>query len=179
MKNIFEYICPPIDIETINIDELNSDNLNNDMSNNSISEKQNTMKTLNQYINEKLVLKKDTHNYDFKIDIDAASDAKALLKGIEEVYGKTGIHAEDGKYQNVIFSGETLDDFLKVCGLISVAWNMEGTDSMMDYNGNAQDENDLAFYVPDCPEIKENIDTIEKYANLWIKWFENNEFEYR
>jgi hypothetical protein len=138
------------------------------------------MKKLIDYINEKLVINKNSKTgYSFKIDIDAASDAESLLKGIEEVYGKTGIHAEDGKYQNVIFTGETLDDFLKVCGLISVAWNMEGTDSMMDYNGNAQDENDLAFYVPDSPEIRENIDTIEKYANLWIKWFENNEFEYR
>lgn len=138
------------------------------------------MKKLIDYINEKLVINKTSKTgYSFKIDIDAASDAKALLKGIKEVYGETGIHAEDGKYENVIFSGETLDDFLKVCGLISVAWNMEGTDSMMDYNGNAQDDNDLAFYVPDCPEIRENIDTIEKYANLWIKWFENNEFEYR
>lgn len=138
------------------------------------------MKKLIDYINEKLVINKNSKTgYSFKIDIDAASDAESLLKGIEEVYGKTDIHAEDGKYQNVIFTGETLDDFLKVCGLISVAWNMEGTDSMMDYNGNAQDENDLAFYVPDCPEIRENIDTIEKYANLWIKWFENNEFEYR
>lgn len=138
------------------------------------------MKKLIDYINEKLVINKNSKTgYSFKIDIDAASDAKALLKGIKEVYGETGIHAEDGKYENVIFSGETLDDFLKVCGLISVAWNMEGTDSMMDYNGNAQDDNDLAFYVPDCPEIRENIDTIEKYANLWIKWFENNEFEYR
>lgn len=138
------------------------------------------MKKLIDYINEKLVINKNSKmGYSFKIDIDSASDAKALLKEIEEVYGKTSIHIEDGKYQNVIFSGETLDDFLKVCGLISVAWNMEGTDSMMDYNGNAQDENDLAFYVPDCPEIRENIDTIEKYANIWIKWFENNEFEYR
>ena len=138
------------------------------------------MKKLIDYINEKLVINKNSKmGYSFKIDIDSASDAKALLKEIKEVYGKTSIHVEDGKYQNVIFSGETLDDFLKVCGLISVAWNMEGTDSMMDYNGNAQDENDLAFYVPDCPEIRENIDTIEKYANVWIKWFENNEFEYR
>jgi hypothetical protein len=64
MKNIFEYICPPIDIETINIDELNSDNLNNDMSNNSISEKQNTMKSLVNFINEKLVLNKTIMNDD-------------------------------------------------------------------------------------------------------------------
>lgn len=138
------------------------------------------MKNLIEYINEKLVINKNSKTgYSFKIDIESASDAKAFLKGIEEVYGKNDIHVEDGKYQNVIFTGETLDDFLKVCGLISVAWNMEGTESMMDYNGNGEDENDLAFYVPDCPEIRENIDTIEKYANLWIKWFENNEFEYR
>lgn len=138
------------------------------------------MKKLIDYINEKLVINKNSKTgYSFKIDIDASSDAKEFLKDIEEVYGKTGIHAEDGKYQNVIFSGETLDDFLKVCGLISVAWNMEGTDSMMQYNGDEEDECDLAFYVPDSPEIRENIDTIEKYANLWIKWFENNEIEYR
>ena len=137
------------------------------------------MKNLNQYINEKLVLKKDD-KLSFEIDIDAASDAQALLKGIEEVYGKTGIHAEDGKYQNVIFSGETKEDFLKVCGFISVAWNMEGVDSMMSYNGDEDDDCDLAFYVPGYgDEIEENIDEIEKYANLWIKWFENNEFENR
>lgn len=141
------------------------------------------MKTLNQYINEKLVLNKDTklrNPYeDFEIDIDASSSAKELLRGIEEVYGKTGIHAEDGQYSNVIFTGKTKDDFLKVCGLISVAWNMEGVDSMMPYNGDEEDENDLAFYVPGFDdEIKGNIDEIEKYAKLWIKWFENNEFEY-
>ena len=138
------------------------------------------MKTLYQYINEKLVLNKDSKvrkSYTFKIDIEAASDAKEFLRGLKEVYGETGIHVEDGTFQNVIFSGETLDDFLKVCGLISVAWNMNGVDSMMDYNGDAQDDCDLACYVPDGPEIRENIDTIEKYANLWIKWFENNEFE--
>lgn len=141
------------------------------------------MKTLNKYINEKLVLNKNTmlrNLYDFKIDIDSASDAKTFLKGIEEVYGKTDIHVEDGKYSNVIFSSDTLDDFLKVCGLISVAWNMEGTDSMMQYNGNEEDESDLAFYIPGYgDEIEANIDEIKKYANLWIKWFENNEFEYR
>jgi hypothetical protein len=137
------------------------------------------MKTLYQYIDEKLVLKKDT-KLSFAIDIDSASDAEALLKGIKEVYGKTGIHVEDGKYQNVIFSGETKEDFLKVCGLISVAWNMEGVDSIMSYNGDEDDDCDLAFYVPGyADEIEENIDEIEKYANLWIKWFENNEFENR
>lgn len=141
------------------------------------------MKTLNQYINEKLVLNKNTilrNLYDFKIDIDSASDAKAFLKGIEEVYGKTDIHVEDGKYQNVIFSCETKEDFLKVCGLISVAWNNRGTDSMMQYNGDEEDDCDLAFYVPGYgDEIEANINEIKKYANLWIKWFENNKFEYR
>lgn len=140
------------------------------------------MKTLDQYINEKLVLNKDTklrNSYDFEIDIDTSSSAKELLKGIEEVYGKTGIHAKDGKYQNVIFTGETKEDFLKVCGLISVAWNMEGVESMMQYNGDEEDDCDLAFYIPGYgDEIEANIDEIEKYANLWIKWFENNEFEY-
>ena len=141
------------------------------------------MNTLNQYINEKLVLNKKTilrNLYDFKIDIDAASDAKAFLKGIEEVYGETGIHVEDGKYQNVIFTCETIEDFLKVCGLISVAWNNRGTDSMMSYNGDEEDDCDLAFYVPGYgDEIETNINEIKKYANLWIKWFENNKFEYR
>lgn len=141
------------------------------------------MNTLNQYINEKLVLNKKTilrNLYDFKIDIDAASDAKAFLKGIEEVYGETGIHVEDGKYQNVIFTCETIEDFLKVCGLISVAWNNRGTDSMMSYNGDEEDDCDLAFYVPGYgDEIDANINEIKKYANLWIKWFENNKFEYR
>lgn len=141
------------------------------------------MKILNQYINEKLVLNKQTilrNLYDFKIDIDAASDAKEFLKGIEEVYGETDIHAEDGKYQNVIFTCETKEDFLKVCGLISVAWNNRGTDSMMQYNGDEEDDCDLAFYVPGYgDEIEANINEIKKYANLWIKWFENNQFEYR
>jgi hypothetical protein len=141
------------------------------------------MNTLNQYINEKLVLNKKTilrNLYDFKIDIDAASDAKAFLKGIEEVYGETGIHVEDGKYQNVIFTCETIEDFLKVCGLISVAWNNRGTYSMMSYNGDEEDDCDLAFYVPGYDdEIETNINEIKKYANLWIKWFENNKFEYR
>jgi hypothetical protein len=141
------------------------------------------MNTLNQYINEKLVLNKKTilrNLYDFKIDIDAASDAKTFLKGIEEVYGETGIHVEDGKYQNVIFTCETIEDFLKVCGLISVAWNNRGTDSMMSYNGDEEDDCDLAFYVPGYgDEIETNINEIKKYANLWIKWFENNKFEYR
>ena len=57
------------------------------------------MKKLIDYINEKLVINKNSKTgYSFKIDIDAASDAESLLKGIEEVYGKTDIHAEDGKY---------------------------------------------------------------------------------
>ena len=134
------------------------------------------MKNLNQYITEKLV---NEGSNTFEIDIDAASSAKELLRGIKEVYGKTGIHAKDGKYSNVIFSCKTLDDFLKMCGLISVAWNQETKDSMMAYNGDEDDDSDLAFYVPDYDdEIKNNIKQIEKYANLWIKWFKNNEFEY-
>ena len=142
------------------------------------------MKTLNQYINEKLVLNKDTklvNPYeDFAIDIDSSSDAKAFLKALKEVYGKTGIHAEDGRYSNVIFTGKTKDDFLKVCGLISVAWNMDGTDKMMQYNGDEEDDYDLAFYVPGYgDEIEANIDEIEKYAKLWIKWLEDNDFDYR
>lgn len=135
------------------------------------------MKTLNQYINEKLVLNEDTNT--FEIDIDAASSAKELLRNIKEVYGKTGISAKDGKYSNVIFSCKTLDDFLKLCGLISVAWNVDGADSMLPYNGDEDDDGDLAFYVPGYDdEIKNNIKQIEKYANLWIKWFENNELEH-
>ena len=140
------------------------------------------MKTLNQYINEKLVLNKDSklrNPYeDFEINVDSSSNAETLLKGIEKVYGKTGIDAKDGKWSDVIFTGKTKDDFLKVCGLISVAWNLEGTDKMMQYNGDEEDENDLAFYVPGFDdEIKENFDEIEKYANIWIKWFEKNDFE--
>lgn len=142
------------------------------------------MKTLNQYINEKLVLNNNSklrNPYeDFEISVDSASDAQALLKGIEEVYGKTGIQVIDGKYSDVIFTGKTKDDFLKVCGLISVAWNMEGVESMMQYNGDEDDDCDLAFYVPGYgDEIKGNLDEIKKYANIWIKWFENNEFEDR
>lgn len=142
------------------------------------------MKTLNQYINEKLVLNKDTklvNPYeDFEISVDSASDAEGLLKGIEEVYGKTGIQVKDGERSEVIFTGLTKDDFLKVCGLISVAWNMEGVESMMPYNGDEDDDCDLAFYVPGYgDEIEANIDEIKKYANIWIKWFEKNEFEDR
>lgn len=142
------------------------------------------MKTLNQYINEKLVLNNDTklvNPYeDFEIDIDSSSDAKAFLKAIEEVYGKTGIKVKDGRYSNVIFTGETKEDFLKVCGLIAVAWNMDGTDSVMQYNGDEEDENDLAFYIPGYgDEIEANFDEIEKYGKLWIKWLEDNDFDYR
>lgn len=137
------------------------------------------MKNLNQYLLEKLSL--DDENigaFSFEIDIDSASDAKELLRGIEEVYGKTGIHIEDGKYSNVTFKGDAFEDFLKVCGLISVAWNINGTDSIMQYNGDEEDDCDLAFYVPGYgDEIEANINEIEKYAKLWIKWFENNEFE--
>ena len=129
------------------------------------------MKTLQEYINEGINT--------FKIDIDSPSDAKEFSKCIKEVYGKTGINVKNGKYENVIFSCKTLDDFLKVCGLISVAWNPEGTDSMMPYNGDEDDYNDLAYNVPGYDnEIKNNIKQIEKYANLWIKWFENNDLEY-
>lgn len=136
------------------------------------------MKTLNQYITEKLV---NEGSNTFEVDIDAASSARELLRGIKEVYGKTGISAKDGKYSNVIFSCKTLDDFLKLCGMISVAWNQESTDSMsmMPYNGDEDDSSDLAFYVPGYgDEIESNIKQIEKYAKLWIKWFENNEFNY-
>lgn len=129
------------------------------------------MKNLVDYINESTNI--------FEIDIDAASSAKELLRGIKEVYGKTGIRAKDGKYSNVIFSCKTLDDFLKICGLISVAWNVEGTDDIMQYKGDEDDDGDLAFYVPGYDdEIKNNTKQIENYANLWIKWFENNSFRY-
>lgn len=135
------------------------------------------MKSLNEYVNEQLVLNEG--NNTFEIDIESASSAKELLRGIKEVYGKTGIKVKDGRYSNVIFTGETKEDFSKVCGLIAVAWNMDGTDSVMQYNGDEEDDNDLAFYVPGYgDEIKNNIKQIEKYANLWIKWFKNNELEY-
>lgn len=134
------------------------------------------MKNLVDYINECIITEAVNT---FEIDIDAASSARELLRGIKEVYGKTGIRAKDGKYSNVIFNCKTLDDFLKVCGLISVAWNIEGPDSMMPYKGDEDDDSDLAFYVPGYDkEIKNNIKQIEEYANLWIKWFEDNELEY-
>lgn len=136
------------------------------------------MKGLVDFINEGII--SEAANT-FKVDIDAASSAKELLRGIKEVYGKTDIRARDGKYSNVIFSCKTLDDFLKICGLISVAWNQYATDSMsmMPYNGDEDDDGDLAYYVPGYnDEIKDNIKQIEEYANLWIKWFEDNEFEF-
>jgi hypothetical protein len=115
--------------------------------------------------------------YDFEIDLDSMQNANACMNSIKKIFGETGIEVEDGPYSNVIYTGKTIDDFLKVCGLISVTYNVNGPDEMIEFNGDSDDDMDLAFYIPSeyYDTIEDYYDEIKEYAKKCIKWLKNNE----
>ena len=109
------------------------------------------MKQINNYLLEKLKIDKtpiSKQPYDFEIDLDSMANAQACMNSLNKIFGKNGIKVEDGDYSNVIYTGKTLDDFLKVCGLISVAYNENGPDEMLEFNWDSEDSMDLACYIP-------------------------------
>lgn len=115
--------------------------------------------------------------YDFEIELDSMANANACMNSIKKIFGKTGIKVEEGPYASVIYTGKTMDDFLKVCGLISVIYNEDGPDEMMEFNGDSDDDMDLAYCIPseyhDTIEIY--YDEIKEYAQMCIDWLKNNE----
>lgn len=115
--------------------------------------------------------------YDFEIDLDSMQNANACMNSIKKIFGETGIEVEDGPYSNVIYTGKTIDDFLKVCGLISVTYNENGPDEMLEFNGDSDDYMDLAFYIPSeyYDTIEMYYDEIKEYAQMCIDWLKNNE----
>ena len=138
------------------------------------------MKQINKYILEKLKIDKtpiSKQPYDFEIDLDSMSNANACMNSIKKIFGKTGITVEDGPYNNVLYNGKTLDDFLKVCGLISVIYNDNGPDEMLEFNGDLDDSMDLAYYIPSIyhDTIENYEDEIKEYAQMCIDWLKNNE----
>jgi hypothetical protein len=116
-------------------------------------------------------------SYDFEIALDSIEDADDCMNSIKKIFGKTGIDVEDGPYSTVIYTGKTIDDFLKVCGLISVTYNLNGPDEMIEFNGDSDDDMDLAFYIPSeyHDTIENYYDEIKEYAQMCIDWLENNE----
>jgi hypothetical protein len=115
--------------------------------------------------------------YDFEIDLDSMAYADACMNSIKKIFGKTGIKVENGDYSDVIYTGKILDDFLKVCGLISVIYNENGPDEMLEFNGDSDDCMDLAFYIPSeyYDTIELYYDEIKEYAQMCIDWLKNNE----
>ena len=103
--------------------------------------------------------------------------ADACMNSIKKIFGKTSIKVENGDYSSVIYTGKTLDDFLKVCGLISVIYNENGPDEMLEFNGDSDDCMDLAFYIPSeyYDTIEDYDDEIKEYAQMCIDWLKNNE----
>lgn len=131
-------------------------------------------------LTEKLRVDKTPLNkrpYDFEIDLETMANAQACMNSINKIFGKNSIIVDDGDYSNVIYTGKTLDDFLKVCGLISVIYNENGPDEMLEFNGDSDDCMDLAFYIPSeyYDEIDMYYDEIKEYAQKCIKWLKNNE----
>ena len=138
------------------------------------------MKSLNNYIVEKLKIDKNSigkQDYDFEIDLDSMANAQACMNSLNKIFGKNGIKVEDGDYSDVIYSGQALDDFLKVCALISVAYNQDGPDEMLKFNRDEDDDMDLAYYIPSIyyDTIEDYYDEIEEYAQKCIDWMKGNE----
>ena len=138
------------------------------------------MKQINNYLLEKLKIDKtpiSKQPYDFEIDLDSMANAQACMNSLNKIFGKNGIKVEDGDYSNVIYTGKTLDDFLKVCGLISVAYNENGPDEMLEFNWDSEDSMDLACYIPSMyyDEIDMYYDEIKEYAQKCIEWLKDNE----
>lgn len=115
--------------------------------------------------------------YDFEITLESMAYAEACMNSIKKIFGKTGIKVEDGDYSSVIYTGKTVDDFLKVCGLISVVYNENGPDEMLEFNWDEDDSMDLAFYIPSIyyDTIDMYYSEIEEYAQKCIKWLKYNE----
>lgn len=139
------------------------------------------MKTINNYILEAFKINKHTKieklniPYDFSIELECRSVPNRLHDVLEEIYGEHNIKFKSEWRSNIIFYGDTVNDFLKVCAFIGVAWNDYGPYYVLPYNGDENDDNDLASYVGISDVIPKNEKKLQEYGDMCIEWFEHNE----
>jgi hypothetical protein len=124
------------------------------------------MKTLNQYISEKLVLTKSksiTQQYhvltDYKGNVDSLDNAIAFIWP----KSKIEIKIDDQKKDLVEFLGETFEDFIRICAVICDLWRDENGNPAP-IKGDFNNDEDLACLLGEerFSLVSEHVDLIEK-----------------
>lgn len=122
------------------------------------------MKTLNQYINEKLVINKNTEKIqdhynvitDYKGNVDSLDNAIAFLWP----KSKIEIKIDEQKKDLVEFSCETFEDFIRICAVICDLWR-DANGNPAPIKGNFNDHEDLAYLLG-----KERFSSVSKHVDL-------------
>jgi hypothetical protein len=124
------------------------------------------MKTLNQYISEKLVLTKSksiTQQYhvltDYKGNVDSLDNAIAFIWP----KSKIEIKIDDQKKDLVEFLGETFEDFIRICAVICDLWRDENGNPAP-IKGDFNNDEDLACLIgkENFSLVSQDVDLIEK-----------------
>ena len=128
------------------------------------------MKTLNQYITEKLVLtanskiRKPQYNVltDYKGNVDSLDNAIAFI------WPKSKIEINVKKTNYLVeFSGETFEDFIRICAVICDLWR-DSDGEPAPIKGDFNDEEDLASLIG-----KENFSLVSQHVDLIEKELEH------
>lgn len=124
------------------------------------------MKTLNQYINEKLVINRHTEKIqdhynvftDYKGNIDSLDNAIAFL------WPKSKIEIDDKKEPFlVLFSCENFDDFIRICAVICDLWR-DSNGNPASIEGDFNNPDDLGYLLGEerFSLVSKHVDLIEK-----------------
>jgi hypothetical protein len=123
------------------------------------------MKTLNNYITEKLILnKKLSNNFDenkvFKVTIIFEDSVDDLVDDFTDCFGKTSIECKIKDNYFTIITCKGTEDFIHVCAIIAVEWSMDGRGLNIDELDEG-DENNLISYIG-----KENYEYIKDFKDI-------------
>lgn len=123
------------------------------------------MKTLNQYILEKLNLDDDDIlNYEYNVFTDYTGDIDALDNAIAFLWPKSKIEIDDKKHCYLVeFSGETFEDFIRICAVICDLWRDENGNPAP-IKGDFNNDEDLAALIGEenFSLVSQDVDLIEK-----------------
>lgn len=123
------------------------------------------MKTLNQYISEKLVLTSKIIKQQYSVLTDYKGDTDSLENAIAFIWPKSKI--ETKIYYNktflVEFLGETFEDFIRICAVICDLWRDENGNPAP-IKGDLNNPEDLICLIGEekFSLVSQDVDLIEK-----------------
>lgn len=129
------------------------------------------MKTLNQYINEKLVINKNTEKIQdyYNVFIDYKGNINSLDNAIAFIWPKSKIEIkiDDNNKFLVEFSCETFEDFIRICAVICDLWR-DANGNPAPIKGDFNNDEDLSVLLG-----KERFNLVSRHVDLIEKELEH------